>query len=268
MSRKSTKLNKLPNKFGDLSQSMVGYHNHIDFRFFDDFDDEDFAFLMKNISGVNMLDLNETAITDESIKLLLDLEYINELRVKECRNLTDDCTEILNKLTTLVFLHLKNTEITIDGLLKLKNLTNLKTLLFSADDPTNIKEKLINLKIMLLQCEIIINSKRYYFNAIELFIYFLKNKPYLYQLKIKNENISTEWSNWLIQPNEDSIEAEFQGAYAINSIEWIEIKPLTFNVITEESDYFAELIILLKYLEFPFMINNGIMSLYILENEI
>ncbi|MGS0747631.1 hypothetical protein [Halpernia sp. GG3] len=95
---------------------------------------------MKNVKGVIILDLNETDITNKSIKILNNLEYTNELRTKECRYLTYDCTEDLNRLKTQNFLHLKNTAITVHGLLKLKNLINLKTLMFSAEDIPSIKE--------------------------------------------------------------------------------------------------------------------------------
>ena len=125
---------ELERRFGKMAESMTEYEEHIDFRSWEDFDDEAFAFVMQNVKGVNMLDLNETDITNDSIRLLTGLEYVHELRAKECRHLDDGCADDLNKLTSLVFLHLKSTNITIDGLLKLTNLSNLKTLMFSADD--------------------------------------------------------------------------------------------------------------------------------------
>ena len=152
---------------------------------------------MQNVKGVNMLDLNETDITNESIALLTGLEYVKELRAKECHHLDNDCVDDLNKLTSLVFLHLKSTNITVDGLLRLKNLPDLKTLMFSADDVAAIKEKLLQLKTMLPHCEIVINSKPYYFDAIDLFIHALKTKPFKYRLKIKNQSITDTWSNSL-----------------------------------------------------------------------
>lgn len=53
------------------------------------------------------------------------------------------------------------------------------------------------------------------------FIRSLKDKPCTYRLKIKNDPLTKEWSNWLIQPSENYIEAKRQGPYAINEIEWI-----------------------------------------------
>ncbi|MEO6868488.1 MAG: hypothetical protein ABI168_02515 [Ginsengibacter sp.] len=181
---------ELEHRFGKLSESMVGYHDHIDFRMLDNFNDEAFGYLMEKVKEVNMLDLNETDITNESITILNNLEYVNELRVKQCCNLNNDCADDLNKLTSLVFLHLKNTNITIEGLLRLKNLTNLKTLMFSVDETLSIKEKLLLLKTMLLQCELVINSNTYYFDTIELFIHALKTKPFKYRLKVKKSIIN------------------------------------------------------------------------------
>ncbi|MEO5967768.1 MAG: hypothetical protein ABIP68_01075, partial [Ferruginibacter sp.] len=115
---------ELEQRFGELSKSMGEYHDHIDFRCLDNLDDKTFTYLMQNVKGVNMLDINETDIGNESIRLLSDLEYVNELRAKECYNLNNECTADLNKITSLDFLHLKNTGITVDGLLNLKDLTN------------------------------------------------------------------------------------------------------------------------------------------------
>lgn len=261
------KKKELERRFGTLTESLVGYLDHIDFRFYDDFNDEAFAFMMKNVKGVNMLDLNETDITNEIIKMLTNLEYVNEIRVRQCENLTDDCSEDLNKLTQLNFLHLRSTAITIDGLLNLKDLTELKTLLFSADETISIKEKLIDLKLMHLPCEMVIDSKPYYYNSVELFLHFLKAQPYLFKLKIRNIASSEEWSTSISSTDENYIETEFQGKHALEDIEWIEIKSSAIN-FSEESEQFPDLIKLLEHLEFPFEVENGILSTYILDKEI
>lgn len=154
---------ELKRRYGKLAESMSEYYHHLDLRPFDDLDDDAFAYIMEKVKGVNMLDLNETEITNESINLLTRLEYVNELRAKACRNLDNGCITDLNKLTNLVFLHLKNTAITIDGLLQLNNLPNLKELMFSADDVESIEEKMLQLKALLPGCEFTINSKPYSF---------------------------------------------------------------------------------------------------------
>src|SRR5688572_15622999 len=140
-------------RFGNLTaEDMAPYYHHLDLRRFWDLDDEGLAYLMTNVKGVIMLDLNESAITNESIKLLTRLEYVKELRLKECRHLDNGCIESLNMLTSLEFLHVKSTAITIDGLLNLNGLPHLKDLMFSADDADSIKEKMLQLRELLPGC--------------------------------------------------------------------------------------------------------------------
>jgi hypothetical protein len=263
---------ELERRFGKMAESIAGYQEHIDFRSMEDFNDEAFAFLMENVKGVNMLDVNETDITNESITLLTGLEYVKELRAKECRHLDNDCVDDLNKLTSLVFLHLKSTNITVDGLLRLKNLPDLKTLMFSADDVAGIKEQLLQLKTMLPHCEIVINSKPYYFDSIDLFIHALKTKPFKYRLKIKNQSITDTWSNSLGQTDDNSIEAGNQGMYSLDDIEWVDINPIVRieeePMKVKEQDHSPDIIKLLENLTFPYMITDGIISAYVLRLEI
>lgn len=58
------------------------------------------------------------------------------------------------------------------------------------------------------------------------FIHLLNKKRYTYRLKINNEPLTGEWSNWLIHPCDSYLEVECQGPYAINKIEWIDINPV------------------------------------------
>lgn len=166
--RTAAKIKKqLERRFGKLAAGMETYYHHLDFRLFDDFGDDEFAFVMEKVKGVNMLDLNETDITNESIKLLTRLESVKELRIKQCRNLDNGCIEYLDQLTDLIFLHLKSTDITIDGLLKLTGLPHLKELMFSADDMEGIEEKMLQLKAILPECNFTVNSRPYFFDEHE-----------------------------------------------------------------------------------------------------
>lgn len=149
---------------GKTAGDSAAYHHHLDFRLIDDLDDEGLAYIMTNVRGVDMLDLNETEISNESIKLLTGLEYIKELRAKECGSLDNDCIESLNQIPTIEFLHLKSTAITIDGLLQLTSLPNLKVLMFSAADTESIKEKMVQLKNQLPNCDFTVNSKPWIFD--------------------------------------------------------------------------------------------------------
>ncbi len=148
-------------RFGTVNTEA--YHHHFDVRQIPDLDDEGLAYLLTHVKGVNMLDLNETEITNASIALLTKLEYVNELRLKGCTEIDNDCITDLNKITSLQFLHVKDTGITIDGLLQLTALTTLTQLLFSADDTAAIKEKILLLKERLPHCSFAINAVPYIF---------------------------------------------------------------------------------------------------------
>ncbi len=260
-------------RFGDASHKTEPYYHHFDLRHIDDLDDEGLAYLVAGIKGVDMLDLNETEITNESIRLISTMEYVKELRIKSCHQIDDTCVTDLNKITSLEFLHARNTSLTIDGLLQLKDLTNLKTLMFSTDDVEAIKEKMLQLKTMLPQCDLVIDSKPYYFNAIDLFIYAVKKQPYTYRLKIKNEPLDAAWSHWLGNPVDNYIEAETQGPYSIDDIEWIEIDPVEKRVEgklipAKEFDHSTAIIKLLEYLSFPFMVTGSIIHVYLIKKEL
>jgi hypothetical protein len=141
----------------------TSFQDHMDFRGLPELNDAGLAYYLKDVKGINMLDLNETEITNEAIKELTTLLYVNELRLKGCVEINDDCIPDLNKLTSLKFLHLKDTSITIDGILQLKGLTGLTTLLFSVDDTSVIKDKMLLLQKIMPQCNFVVNGTPYLF---------------------------------------------------------------------------------------------------------
>lgn len=260
---------KWKHRFGNLNGKVEPYFHHLDLRRIDDLDDEGFTYLMASVRGVNMLDLNETEITNESIKLLTGLEFVKELQVKGCR-LDNTCIPDLNKITSLELLHLKHTAVTIDGLLHLHALTNLKTLLFSADDVEAIKDKMMQLKAMHPNCEFIIDGKPYYFDNVERFIYAVKAHPYTYNLKIKNELPASVWSNWIIKPSDNYFETEMQGPYLDSDIEWIEVNPVEERkegrlVPVNEINHTNEIVKELEELSIPYMIVEEIIRIYIVK---
>lgn len=152
------KIKELSRRYGKLAESMEEYYHHLDFRPLDDLNDDGFAFLIDNVRGVNMLDLDETEIGNESINKITHLEYVKELRLKGCRNIDDDCISDINKLSSLELLHVKGTKITIEGLLQLRNLKNLSTLLFSADETEDLSNKIATLQNQMPNCKLIVNG--------------------------------------------------------------------------------------------------------------
>lgn len=158
MTNKRKQEKELKRRYGKLAEGMEPYYHHLDLRHLSELDDAALEYILPKLKGVDMLDLNETEITNKSIALLCRLKYIKELRLKGCHNIDDDCIADMNKIISLEFLHVRHTGITIDGVMKLQGLTNLKTLMFSADDVESISEKVEQLKQVLPDCEIVING--------------------------------------------------------------------------------------------------------------
>jgi hypothetical protein len=78
MSKKTSAktLKMLKHRYGKLEASIEPYYHHLSFQMFDDFDDDAFAYIIAKVKGVNMLDLNETEISNNSIRMLTRLEFV------------------------------------------------------------------------------------------------------------------------------------------------------------------------------------------------
>ena len=147
-------------RFGTKNPKELPDHiDHLNWKLAD-VTDEQLGWLTSRISSITMLDLDENRLTNSGIAHLTNMDYLAELRLKG--NLIDDeAIEYIKQLKDLELLHLGSTNITIDGILKLTSLSNLKKLLFSLDesnDPSKLKEFTRSLP----DCEIIINHKIYY----------------------------------------------------------------------------------------------------------
>lgn len=125
--------------------------------------DDSLFWMVQQVKTINQLDLDETDITNEGIKHLLQLESVKELRLKGCNDIDNDCLQYLNVMPSLELLHLGGTPITPNAVLQLDKLTNLKLLLISAE-PSDAKY-LEEIFVMLpSQCELLVNHKAYPFN--------------------------------------------------------------------------------------------------------
>ncbi|MCW3074539.1 MAG: hypothetical protein JWP69_1608 [Flaviaesturariibacter sp.] len=271
MGNKQKHEKELKRKYGKLAEAMQEYHHHLDLRPLTDLPDEGLEYILANVRGIDMLDLDETGISNEGIKALTRLEYLKELRVKGCTHLDNGCIEDLNRLTGLQFLHIKDTGITIDGLLQLNALTNLEELLFSADDPALIKDKMWQLKNTLSHCRFVINSKPYHFDAVDHFLNAVKSIRVTCRFKIKNESLIDDWSNWLIKPSDSYLEAEGQGPYNISDIEWIDINPVKNHeagklVSPKAIDHSGDLVQLLEDLSIPYLIVEQRIRVYVVKD--
>lgn len=142
--------------FEDPEQVPKKIH-HMDFRY-SQVTDEELALMTTRIKSIEMLDLNDTSITNEGISHLTQLEYLAELRLKECEQIDNDCISFLNEIPTLKFLYLKSTPVTIEGLMELK-LPNLEHLFFSSHEKEIKEEQMQILKNNLPRAEFIIDGK-------------------------------------------------------------------------------------------------------------
>ncbi len=131
--------------------------NHVDFRY-TLITDEGLTLMATRIKSIEMLDLNGTAITNDGIKSLVQMDYIGELRLKECEQIDNGCIQYLNQVPTLKLLYLKSTPVTIEGLMELK-LANLEQLFFSSHEKEITEEQLLTLKTNLPRAELNIDGK-------------------------------------------------------------------------------------------------------------
>jgi hypothetical protein len=143
----------------DDPEQAPSHVNHVDFRY-TLLTDEGLALMATRIRSIEMLDLNGTAITNEGIKNLVQMEYIGELRLKECEQIDNGCIQYLNQLHSLKLLYLKSTPVTIEGLMELK-LANLEHLFFSSHQKEIQEGHLQILRTHLPKAELIIDGKVY-----------------------------------------------------------------------------------------------------------
>ena len=120
--------------------------------------------MMSRIKSIKYLDLDEADITNKGINHLTQLDHIKELRLKGITAIDDGCMESLSKLKGLELLHLGGTSVTLNGLIQLGSLQNLKVLLLSLTATEEIRIKMLELKKLLPGCEFIFNYKSYLFD--------------------------------------------------------------------------------------------------------
>jgi len=150
----------VPAQFNELPSHL----HHVRMRLWDKVIDEYLELMVTQVKSINMLDLDETDITNNGIAHLAKMDFIKELRLKGIREIDDDCIVHLNKIKGLELLHVKGTSVTIDGILKLDSKPELKELFFSAKECEITKEKMLQLKKLMPGCSFTIDGKTYYFD--------------------------------------------------------------------------------------------------------
>lgn len=150
--------------FFNLPKNMDKIPSHIErvnFRIWDHVEDVQIELMVQHVRSINMLDLDETSITNYSIQLLSQLEFIKELRLKGCREIDDVAIPYINNIKRLELLHLGSTSISINGLLHLNANHPLRMLLVSIDNPENHHNDLTTIAQRFPSCELIVNHKEF-----------------------------------------------------------------------------------------------------------
>lgn len=136
------------------------YVKHLSFRSCN-ITDEEIYFLTCRVECIDMLDLDDAYITKDTIKFLTKLKRIQELRLKGCTELSNDCVVHLKKLNGLHLLHLVGTNITLEALTGMDNFSNLKKLFISTDIKQDITAHMQRLKQELPLCKFYVNYTLY-----------------------------------------------------------------------------------------------------------
>ncbi len=148
----------------DHTAEIPSHMRRVNFRIWDHVEDEYILMMMEKVRSIDMLDLDETHITIDSIKALTNLQFIKELRLKGINNIDDASIPYINNIKGLELLHVGGTAINLQGLKKLDNLPGLKTLLFSYDDTQEeLDEGMKILRGLMPVCEFLVNHKSYDF---------------------------------------------------------------------------------------------------------
>ncbi|WP_316770166.1 hypothetical protein [Pedobacter frigiditerrae] len=149
----------------NVPKHIPGIPMHVEqvrFRLYDHVDDDHLIRMVQGIKSVGQLDLDETDITNEGIAELVKLDYITELRLKGCHDITNEAMSFICDIKGLELLHLIGTSITTAGFQQIGKLTSLKKMLIRADrDDPLLEEIYINLP---KDCEFIVDYKRYPFS--------------------------------------------------------------------------------------------------------
>lgn len=131
----------------------------VNFRIWERVGDDEIELMVTHVRSINMLDLDETEISNYSIELLTQLSFIKELRLKGCNNIDDDAIYHINNIKGLELLHLGGTSISINGLLQLKPEHAFKTLLVGVDESEKYNNELTMLAQRFANCQLIVNHK-------------------------------------------------------------------------------------------------------------
>ncbi len=142
-----------------LPDGIPVHLERVNFRIWDHVEDEQIELMIQHVQSINMLDLDETDITNDSIELLTKLSFLKELRLKGCRHIDDDAMPHINNIKGLELLHIDGTSISLKGALQLADHHPLHTLLIGVDEPEQHTDELTILANRFPDCQLIVNHK-------------------------------------------------------------------------------------------------------------
>ena len=129
----------------------------------DEVDDEVLFYLTSRIPTIYHIYLKFTQVTDESVKYISSIKNLEQLTLREHKNITNKSIPFLNKLVDLEYLDILKTEIQLEDLPGLSQLQKLKELYVSSEnlDKEYFLQHVITMKKILPNCILYINYESY-----------------------------------------------------------------------------------------------------------
>ena len=144
-----------------LQDEIPTHLERVNFRIWNSVEDDEIEMMVTHVRSINMLDLDETDITNYSIQLLAQLSFIKELRLKGCRKIDDEGIPHINNIKGLELLHIDGTSISINGVLQLSASHPLRMLLIGVDAPEQHLTELAAIAQRFPESELIVNHKSF-----------------------------------------------------------------------------------------------------------
>lgn len=150
----SLKWEESPINFNELSY-LKQFPNLISANFYSsNLNDEGLAHV-SNCSKIENLDLQDTEITNDGIKYLKNLEFLQYLRLKGNTQLTDECIPYLTEINNLLNLQIQETSITEVGLKKLTVIKYMEMITIQVWNNNFTFDGLLKISCELPHCEIL-----------------------------------------------------------------------------------------------------------------
>ena len=94
---------------------------------------DDHLEIIGQLVSLELLDLDLTELSDQSLRFIEPLQNLRELRLKDNPQLTDECIPSLIQLTSLKQVHIENTGITWKGLKQLVSEVDLESVILGSE---------------------------------------------------------------------------------------------------------------------------------------